>query len=110
MLLRMPARDPDADLVEICTALSNPMRLQIMGWLKEPARHFDPQPDPVDEVGVCLKQIQEKAGVSQSTASQYMQTLQRAGLITSERHGPWTYYRRADTRIASVTDLLHAAI
>jgi ArsR family transcriptional regulator len=106
----VPVREVEGDLVEILKALSNPTRLQIMSWLKEPARHFDPQPDPVEEVGVCLKQIQEKAGVSQSTASQYMQTLQRVGLVTSERHGPWTYYRRHETRIAAVPDLLCATI
>ena len=43
---------------------------------------------------MCGKQIQEKAGISQSTASQFMAVLQRAGLVESTRIGQWTYYRR----------------
>ena len=49
-----------------------------------------------------MKQIQEKAGVSQSTASQFMSTLQRAGLVESTRIGTWTYYRRDESRIAAL--------
>jgi ArsR family transcriptional regulator len=94
------------DLLEVCKALANPTRLQIMCWLREPAEHFAPQVDPMEEVGVCVKQIQEKAGVSQSTASQFMAVLQRARLVESTRIGHWTYYRRNDGRIADLPELL----
>jgi len=57
-------------------ALSNPTRLAILEWLREPDS-FPPQDYPAAEVGVCLKHIQARAGVSQSTASQYMAVLQR---------------------------------
>jgi ArsR family transcriptional regulator len=93
-------------LLDVFKALANPTRLQIMGWLREPAEHFAPQADPMDEVGVCVKQIQEKAAISQSTASQFMSVLQRAGLVQSTRIGPWTYYRRDERRVAEVADLL----
>jgi ArsR family transcriptional regulator len=98
------------DLLEVCKALANPTRLQIMGWLRNPAEHFAPQADPMDEVGVCVKQIQEKAGISQSTASQFMSVLQRAGLVESARIGQWTYYRRNDARIRELPDLLSSAL
>jgi DNA-binding transcriptional ArsR family regulator len=94
------------DLLEVCKALANPTRLQIMGWLRDPTEHFAPQTDPIEQVGVCVKQIQEKAGVSQSTASQFMAVLQRAGLVESTRIGQWTYYRRNETRIAELPELL----
>ena len=90
------------ELTVLFKALSNPTRLKILGWLKDPEAHFGPQADPVEEVGVCVKQIQEKAAVSQSTASQFMTTLQRAGLVTSTRRGQWTYYRRDERRIAEL--------
>jgi DNA-binding transcriptional ArsR family regulator len=104
------ATTDEAQLLEVFKALANPTRLQIMGWLRDPTGHFEPQHDPIDEVGVCVKQVQEKAGVSQSTASQFMQTLQRAGLVTSQRRGAWTYYRRDDDSIAELPDLLRTAI
>jgi DNA-binding transcriptional ArsR family regulator len=98
------------ELLEVFKALSNPKRLQIMGWLRNPEAHFAPQADPLDEVGVCVKQIQEKSGVSQSTASEFMSVLQRAGLVQSTRIGPWTYYRRNEERITDLPELLAASL
>ena len=40
--------------------------------------------------------------VSQSTASQFMAALQRAGLVTSHRIGQWTHYRRNEEAIAAL--------
>jgi DNA-binding transcriptional ArsR family regulator len=98
------------ELLGVCKALANPTRLRIMGWLRDPTVHFEPQADAIEEVGVCVKQIQEKAGVSQSTASQFMAVLQRAGLVQSRRIGSWTYYRRNDTRIGELPDLLRSSL
>ena len=87
------------DIIEISKALSNETRLNILKWLKEPYENFPPQGDclgtPVDlKGGVCVSSIQEKAGVSASTVSNYLSILQNAGLLLSERHEKWTYYRR----------------
>ncbi|WP_338887617.1 metalloregulator ArsR/SmtB family transcription factor [Rhodococcus sovatensis] len=86
------------DLAIVFKALSNPTRVAILRWLKDPS-DFPPQLEPAEEVGVCLKHIQARAGVSQSTASQYMATLQNAGLVTSTRVGQWTHYKRSERRI-----------
>jgi ArsR family transcriptional regulator len=102
--------DDDDALLQGLKALSNPTRLRIMGWLKDPAAHFPPQDHPPEEFGVCLKHIQAKAEVSQSTASQFMATLARAGLVTSRRMGQWTHYRRDEERIAALAELLRAEI
>ena len=99
-----------ADWVAIFKALANPTRLQILAWLKEPNRHFEPQDLPADEVGVCVKQIQAKAGISQSTASTFMSSMQRAGLVTSRRIGQWTYYKRNDERIRELAEGLESAL
>lgn len=101
---------PDDELVLVLKALSNSTRLRILGWLRDPAAHFPPQDQPAEEVGVCLKHIQAKAEVSQSTASQYMATLQRAGLVTSRRIGQWTHYQRDEARIAALTERLRTTI
>ena len=46
--------------------------------------------------------IRDKAGISQSTASQYLDVLQRCGLLLSERHGKWTYFRHNEEAIAEL--------
>jgi ArsR family transcriptional regulator len=91
----------DLDLVAVFKALGHPTRLAIMGWLKAP-ESFPAQDQPAVEVGVCLKHIQARAEVSQSTASQFMATLQRAGLVTCTRVGQWSHYRRNEATIAAL--------
>jgi DNA-binding transcriptional ArsR family regulator len=98
------------DVLEVCKALANPTCRQILGWLRDPTEHFAAQLDPMEEVGVCVKQIQEKAEISQSTASRFMSVLQRAGLVQSRRVGQWTYYRRDDTRIAAISAFLSGVL
>lgn len=102
--------DPQDDVITILKALANPTRLQILDWLKEPDQHFGAQPEPLDEVGVCVSQIQRKAGVSQSTASHFMSVLQHAGLVNSRRVGQWTYYQRNEPRIAEISPLLARSV
>lgn len=97
------------ELVQVFKALGHPTRLCIMRWLKDPGS-FPPQDQPAEEVGVCLKHIQARAGVSQSTASQFMAILQRAGLVTSRRIGPWTHYQRNEKRIEELGSTLLTTI
>lgn len=92
------------ELVEALKALANPVRLQIMEWLRDPEgefAEFDPIADRT-EVGICASHIQLKAGLSQSTISSYMTTLERAGLLQSTRIGKWTHYRRDEKRLDRV--------
>jgi len=91
------------DKLNIFKSLSNEARLQILEWLKDPTAHFGPQ-DGIDliEVGVCVSQITEKLKMTQSTASQYLSTLQKAGLIKATRIGKWTYYKRDEEAIKNL--------
>lgn len=88
----------DMDIDEIINALSNPARREILAWLKEPEVHFAEQAHSFDN-GVCVGRIYERAGLSQSTVSAHLATLQRAGLVTSTRIGQWIYYRRDESTI-----------
>jgi DNA-binding transcriptional ArsR family regulator len=96
--------------VEIFKALSNKTRLQILGWLKDPERNFPDQTANGFNHGVCVGQIQNKAGLTQSTVSEYLSTLQRAGLVKSTRVGQWTYYQRNEEAFASLSDLIQSKI
>lgn len=104
----IPADDP-ADLAVVFKALSNPMRVKILDWLKDPGS-FPPQLEPAEEVGVCLKHIQARAGVSQSTASQYLAVLQEAGLVVSRRIGPWTHFARDEERIGRLAEQVRTSL
>jgi DNA-binding transcriptional ArsR family regulator len=103
-----PAVSPDPELLRALRALANPMRLQVLSWLREPERHFSPEEaiaDPV-EVGVCVSHIQAKAGLAQSTVSAYMAELERAGLVQATRVGKWTHYKRDEQRISELVAVL----
>lgn len=91
------------DIKKIIKALGNDSRLQILEWLKDPEAHFAAalrapacveKKIDVKKVGICVGLIQQKAGLSQSTVSEYLSLLETAGLVQSQRIGQWTYYRR----------------
>lgn len=92
---------------KILKAIGNDKRMQILEWLKAPERHFPPHQE-VEGFGngVCVAFIQQKAGLSQSTTSQYLAMLEDAGLVIATRIGKWTYYRRDEPAIALFIDQL----
>lgn len=81
------------------SALNNPVRRKILAWLKVRSNFPPALPEHADLEGVCVAYIQEKAGLSQSTISNYMGLLKEAGLVISERHGQFTFYRRDEEAI-----------
>ena len=97
------------DKIEIFKALSNETRLHIIEWLKEPEINFPPQGEHFAEAvdlkgGVCVGSIRDKAGISQSTVSHYLDMLQKAGLLLAERHGKWTFYRRNEETLSALAE------
>lgn len=96
----------DTDIDKAVAAINNPMRRQILVWLKERSNFPPPLPEHADVPGVCVGYIQERAGLSQSTVSSYMAQLKDAGLVVSERHGQWTFYRRDEAAISAAIDSL----
>lgn len=80
------------DLDEIIKALAHPVRREILQWLKEPEKHFADQEHPL-ELGVCAGKF-ERCGLSQSSVSAHLATLQRANLVTSRKVGQWSFFKR----------------
>jgi DNA-binding transcriptional ArsR family regulator len=91
----------------VLRALASTKRLRILEWLKEPERHFPPQRegDLVTD-GVCGILIAAKLRVSQPTASEHLRILSQAGLIRGKRAKKWTFYRRNESSIGRVKELL----
>jgi len=95
------------ELLDIFKALSNRTRLDILKGLKDPENSFPPQDEgDVHEVGVCVSSIQEGIGLSQSTVSDYLATLHRAGLVEVRRIGPWTYYKRNEATLRALAEVI----
>lgn len=94
-------------MLDVFKALSNRTRLEILKGLKDPTNNFPPQDEgDVHAVGVCVSSIQEGVGLSQSTVSDYLAMLHRAGLVEIRRIGQWTYYKRNETNIRALADLI----
>jgi DNA-binding transcriptional ArsR family regulator len=84
-------------------ALSNPSRLQILAWLRQPPKHFPSQIDgDLIKDGVCGLSIARKLRVSQPTASEHLKILLQAGLIRGKRIKQWTFYKRNEPQIRAL--------
>ena len=95
----------------VLQALANARRLQVLEWLRDPRAHFPPQRDgDLVHDGVCVVFIADKLGVAQPTATAHLQTLKRAGLITSKRVGQWTFYKRDEDAITRAKEQLQHAL
>ena len=95
------------DQAEVFKALSNKTRLLILKWLKDPELHFPEQERDVNEVGICVGEIQRKVNLTQSTVSEYLSLLQRTGLIESTRIGQWTYYKRNEKAFQEFKEIIN---
>ncbi len=85
---------------EIGKCLANPTRMQIMEWLKAPEKNFPPHETLKHfNDGVCVTYIQEKAKLSQSTISTYLNNMEKCGLLLMTRHGKWSYFKRNEQTI-----------
>jgi DNA-binding transcriptional ArsR family regulator len=97
------------DIDAIHKALANPVRRQILQWLKEPERNFAEQEHPL-EFGVCAGLLDKRTGLSQSTVSAHLATLQKAGLVTSRKVGQWSFFKRNEETIQAFLAHMHIGL
>lgn len=98
-------------MIDIFKALSNDKRVEILQWLKAPEKHFDTTNENVAiKGGVCVGDIHEKSGLSQSTISEYLAMMQKAELLESTRHGKWIYYRRNEETLAKLASFINNSL
>jgi DNA-binding transcriptional ArsR family regulator len=92
-------------------ALSNQRRLKVLNWLRDPVKHFPPQVDgDLRRDGVCGLSIARKLRVTQPTASEHLKILMQARLIRGKRIKQWTFYKRDESRIRKMKQLILADI
>lgn len=102
----MSKKPPSIDIDAIHKALANPVRREILAWLKRPDLYFQMQDHPLD-IGVCAGLIDQRTGLSQSTVSAHLATLEKAGLICQKRVGQWKFFRRDEVVIQLFLDQMH---
>lgn len=88
-------------------AFSSELRLTVLEWLADPARHFGAQTsaDPV-ETGVCVSLIAQALDIAQPTASRHIDLLRQAGFVRLTRARGWTYVQRDEAVIANFMEWL----
>ena len=92
-------------------ALANDRRLQILEWLKDPRKHFPEQVDgDLVKDGVCACFIADKLQVSQSTLSEHMRVLSRAGLVQSKKIKQWIFYKRDEQNLKQLKKLVSSEL
>lgn len=96
------------DYLKIIKSLSNRTRFNILLWLKDPETNFrelgwKPHNEEEDSKNfVCVGFIKLKTGQSQSTVSEHLSLLYKAGLLRSLKIGQWTFYARNEEAIDSI--------
>ncbi|MFM0517468.1 MULTISPECIES: ArsR/SmtB family transcription factor [Caballeronia] len=94
----------DADLIH--KALANPLRREILAWLKAPEGFT--QTHAAFDGGVPLSAIQVRSGLSQSTVSAHVASMIEAGLLVSKRVGSFLLLSRNEEVIAAfVREVVH---
>lgn len=96
--IRKPVSHMDINLDDIIKALAHPVRRDMLRWLKEPEAHFVEQEHSFD-IGVCAGKFDQRTGLSQSTVSAHLATLEQAGLVTRRKVGQWSFFKRNEDTI-----------
>jgi DNA-binding transcriptional ArsR family regulator len=90
-------------LIDGLSVLAHKGRMDLLNWLREPARHFPPQKDgDLEHDGACSALIAKKWGVAQPTASRHLKLMVDAELLTPTRKKGWTFYRRNEAGISKL--------
>lgn len=95
-------RERVARLVALGRALSDPIRVRMIGMLADVSatgRRRCGLPDlgaPVDEedenLGICVCEFEGCFSMSQSRVSYHLRRLKEAGLVCEEKRGKWSFY------------------
>jgi DNA-binding transcriptional ArsR family regulator len=108
--MKNPASDPvEIDIDAIHKALANPVRREILAWLREPKAYFADQEITLEH-GVCAGKIDARCGLSQSTVSAHLAALQKAGLVTTKRVGQWAFFKRNEPVIEAFLAYMNAQL
>ena len=86
-------------LVALGRALSDPIRVRMLGMMAEgrgccgplPGRGVPAGADEAD-LGICVCEFEESFGMGQSKVSYHMKKLKEAELVREQKRGRWSFY------------------
>ncbi|KAB2884460.1 MAG: metalloregulator ArsR/SmtB family transcription factor [Pseudorhodoplanes sp.] len=81
-----------AQFAAVAKALAHPHRLEILEQLAQGER--------------SVEVLADRTGLSIANASQHLQQMRRAGLVTNRRNGKFVYYRLADDTVLNLLAVL----
>ena len=103
-----------ASLVALGQALSDPIRVRMLGLMSAAAREGRgccglpnlgaPAEAGEESVGICVCEFEDYFGMGQSKVSYHVRKLKEAGLIREEKRGKWSFYSLDQE---AVRELLH---
>lgn len=94
--------------LEQSKALASDVRLSILSWLAEPNVHFSHQvTGKPSDIGVCVTLLTEKLDMAQPTVSRHLELLRRAGFLTVNKVGRWSFFRRDEAVVADFKEWIN---
>jgi ArsR family transcriptional regulator len=110
----MAGEERVARLVALGQALSDPIRVRMLGLMAAAAKEGRgccglpalgaPVDDREENFGVCVCEFEDYFGMGQSKVSYHVRKLKEAGLIREEKRGKWSFYSLDQ---GAVQELLH---
>ena len=85
--------DPTVNADAILKALANPVRREILAWLKDPKAYFEERP-PYLRAWRLRRPHRRPLRTVPVDGVTHLAVLQRAGLITATKVGQWVFFRR----------------
>ena len=82
------------DLVKVAKSLSDPNRVRIVEALREGE--------------LCVCELCDALGLSQSTLSTHLQVIRSAGIVRSRKEGKWSYYALTPEAVTAINQWLHS--
>ncbi len=86
-------------LVALGRALSDPIRVRMLGMMAEGRTCCGPLPDrgvpagaDEENLGICVCEFEDHFGMGQSKVSYHVKKLKEAGLARERKRGRWSFY------------------
>lgn len=99
-----------AQLVAMGQALSDPIRVRMLGMMAEGRSCCSfsdlgvPAQEGEEDLGICVCEFEDYFGMGQSKISYHIRKLKDAGLVREEKRGKWSFYSLKPPTVRELLD------